>query len=32
MMFSIIVTTAGMYQLTRWVFALVDCIEGRRPT
>lgn len=25
----LIVTIAGAYQLTRWMFALVDTIEGR---
>ena len=25
----LIVTVAGAYQLTRWMFALVDTIEGR---
>lgn len=30
-MFYIIVTAAGAYQLVRWLFALVDIIEGRSP-
>lgn len=30
-MFYIIVTFAGSYQLTSWLFALVDLIERRPP-
>lgn len=26
----LIVTVAGAYQLTRWLFALVDMVEGVR--
>ena len=30
-MLYIIVVTAGAAQVTSWLFALVDAIEGRRP-